>query len=64
MSLEFKHLLARDAQLPSRIREAIVMGDVHEAGRMLMKDYGLDCVEVSLLLDAPLCGPRACGASR
>lgn len=60
MSLEFKHLLARDAQLPPRIRNAIATGEIHAAGKMLMNDFGLDCVEVSLLLDEPLCGPARC----
>lgn len=60
MSLQFKQLLASDAQLPPRIRHAIAAGALREAGQMLMTDFGLDCTEVSLLLDAPLCRPSAC----
>ena len=63
MSLEFKHLLASDTDLPSRIRSAIVAGKLRTAGQMLMTDFGLDCSEVSLLLDAPLCSPAECGRS-
>ena len=57
MSLEFKQLLAQDAQLPRGIRDAIATGRLRDAGRMLMTDFGLDCTEVSLLLDESLCGP-------
>lgn len=60
MSLEFKQLLASDHQLPARVRTAIVDGELHVAGEMLMSDFGLDCAEVSLLLDEPMCRPADC----
>lgn len=64
MSLEFKRLLTSDSQLPARIRAAITTGHIHEAGKMLMSDFGLDCSEVSLLLDEPLCRPAECSTLR
>jgi hypothetical protein len=56
MRFRVADLLARDEELPDRVRDALAEGRLAEAGLLLMDSFGLSCEEAGELVDQDLCG--------
>ena len=55
MSFSLVQLLLAEGDLPAEVRQAILEHRLQDAAELLMKEYGLSCLEVGYLFGISAC---------